>query len=553
MAITREQAMAELERRQAAKEELARRGAVSRGTTKPSVLGAVGGMTNFNDPRKAIQESIGLGETDPIQAALAPFLAPAKVGNLINQGSEQLGVDVTEELGRRQVPAPISATAGLATELLANPLSYIGGTSSKAGRLLKPVVPAERMALVKSAEELGVPLTRAEMTGGKTASSIESFLEKTPFGASPIENFRAAQKSTIDKALEAAQERLGSRSSPKVAGMKSQDKLIQNTSKNKSTINSLYSKIDENVKITTNNLKEASRKLLGKEEIKPTSFQSALTQKIKELSDINRTDFKSLKDIRSDLSDIVSANDAGLKTGMGLQSTRDAGTAKLLIKKIDKDIDNFASQTENAAFKKDLTAAQSFYKDAKQLANSKIVKQINKASPENVPEIIFSQGRESDVNVAKAALGTEGFNEAKKQFVNEIISSNKIKQFFSKNDDSFIKSVFNSEEIKTLKNLQNVKEIALTAEKQAPSTGSARANMVAAALGGGGVGVATGNPLTGLLTSVGGLAAPYGASKILMSEAVRKGIPYSVSKGTMQAGKAATNYLAEALNRKKKK
>lgn len=123
---------------------------------------------------------------------------------------DRAGTKVTEFLGKNNVPAPLAALPGTAISM-ANPMNWM--TPPKVGpvRAFEPTVPKERLAGVQAAQELGVPLTRAEQTGAKSTSLLESGLEKSMTGSGTIRKFRSTQTEAIESALQNMKNKFGSK------------------------------------------------------------------------------------------------------------------------------------------------------------------------------------------------------------------------------------------------------------------------------------------------------------------------------------------------------
>lgn len=123
--------------------------------------------------------------------------------NLFNRAGEA----TAEYLGGKNLLGnPYTAAAvGTGVSML-NPQNWMAPPAEGAlnKTFLKPVVPAGRQAAVQAAREASVPLTRAEMTGGKFITGLENITEKTPLGSGPMGETRGMS----DAAMEAYKARL---------------------------------------------------------------------------------------------------------------------------------------------------------------------------------------------------------------------------------------------------------------------------------------------------------------------------------------------------------
>lgn len=124
--------------------------------------------------------------------------------NLFNK----MGENTAEYLGGKNIPGNpyTAAAAGTAVSFL-NPQNWMAPAKPGPLNVGKPVVPPERMAGVTAAQEAGVPLSRAEQTGGRFVGGLEKVTEKTPMGELAMGKMR----SEGDAAMQAYKERLQSK------------------------------------------------------------------------------------------------------------------------------------------------------------------------------------------------------------------------------------------------------------------------------------------------------------------------------------------------------
>lgn len=116
----------------------------------------------------------------------------------------KIGGNVAEYLGGAGVNDYLSAGIGTAVSM-ANPQNWLTpAPRAVSGKVFEPTIPAGRQAAVQAAKDAGVPLSRAEQTGGRFLSGLENFTEKTPMGGIPMGDARAEG----DLAMQAYKERL---------------------------------------------------------------------------------------------------------------------------------------------------------------------------------------------------------------------------------------------------------------------------------------------------------------------------------------------------------
>lgn len=125
-----------------------------------------------------------------------------------------------------------------------------GPKAGMAGKnILRPNVPAARAGMVAAAEELGVPLSRAEQTGSRLSAGLESMIEKTPLGGRPIQKFREAQAAALAKAKSLLQGDLGTQADAFAVGQEAQRGLKGRARSLQGKKNELFEAVPDNVNI----------------------------------------------------------------------------------------------------------------------------------------------------------------------------------------------------------------------------------------------------------------------------------------------------------------
>lgn len=130
---------------------------------------------------------------------------PEMAQNAVMHGFDKLGGAASEAIGKNFPKANPLVGGGIGMGIANLPaLLAPGGAEVGAGRFMKPAVPAERMPGVMAALREGVPLSRAEQTGGKFMTGVENFTEKSVMGSGTMEKARAG----ADSAMEALKARI---------------------------------------------------------------------------------------------------------------------------------------------------------------------------------------------------------------------------------------------------------------------------------------------------------------------------------------------------------
>lgn len=488
------------------------------------------------------------GTVSDLVGRLIAKTAPDYTGNAAHMASGAAGLAVS------QIPQLLA---------IGKMLPEGSGINARVG---VPEIPADKAAQVAAAERYGVPLTRSEMTGSKPASLIESGLEKTLTGSGPIQKFRNLQKQAIEAASERVKANFGTNETPTISGMSAKGAQAAEELANKAIKNDLYSKIPKDLKVPTSALNSEASNILN--EVKNldaadmpspemlqrlTSYEGMGINPAKTAETFGKTgtqvenipasqgvNFEALRAARSNLGKI--AEKGGVE---GMYATR-------LKQAIDRDIDTFskagtgiekmAGQEAASTFRR----ANSYYKDLKTLQDNSVYQKLKNAKFEDMPDIVFKKGNKTDVLVAKASLGQEGFNALKKQFFNDLIESKNIEGALSKYDDDFLRTVFTGSELSALKDIANIKKASLGAEKIAGNPSGTAQNIVGAATLGElarlGFKAFT-NPISSAAEAVGILGVPYVGSKAYLAST--RGLPMLSASGSPVVSKLAAMLQAQ--------
>lgn len=176
-------------------------------------------------PRESIRENPLIGAArQGLGAGVKTFRLPYELGEKLNRGSEVLGENVAEELGRRQVNPKLAATAGFATQLLSNPLTY-----APAGGAVRPMVDLNKLAIPAGRRSLGFGKGVLKRIGKERANEVaQEMLEQgvmKPFSSSE------SMLSRVDDVAESSGKMIGEgMAALDKAGIKSIDpgKIAQN-------------------------------------------------------------------------------------------------------------------------------------------------------------------------------------------------------------------------------------------------------------------------------------------------------------------------------------
>lgn len=519
----------------------------------------------------------------------------------IQDTASQTGADVARAVEPTVGKWPARA-AGFGTAAALDPTTYMTGGVNVG----KAVAPAGRAAVVKAAQEAGIPLTRAEVTGGRMAGSIESALEKTLTGSQPIENFRQMQAAALESTFAKSKQAFGTADAPIVSGNAAKEAFATEKAASAALRRRLYEQVPDNVHVPlTESANVAESIILKQKDYLPTTRNSDVLTLAEDVQNTLKgkqsgssieakgvTTFDAKGEPIYGVKHSAKPEDAGATPPNWpmVKRLRETLTARIkenqgkqvaneyieLKNALDNDINTYVTSATSPLDSMIAKEFRSSYKFAnaynaafqKMYKNNPLVKQLETASPSDVPQIVFGSGKVEDVFTAKAALGDEGFAVIRKQFFNELVSSKNLDQTVKKYDPSFLRAVFNNAERQELAKLVDFKKITLSSEKMGGTYGSSRTNsamVTGSAMGAGlataGYSALTGN-IAGAIAGLGTAAAAYGVPKLGAKAYLSKGLSgVNIPVGAPGAGQAAHQlspkatleqiraYLAKETNR----
>lgn len=499
---------------------------------------------------------------------------------------EKGGENVAESLATKGKTSPEAAAAiGTGIGLIPQVASaFIPGAKFPEMKMLKPAAGAGRAEGVSAAAEMGVPLTRAEITGSKPTSLIESGLEKSLTGSGSIQRFRQTQSAAINNALQSLKKRFGSAEplsssgADAKIGMQSElgaareagrqlyrdipDVAISPSTLQKTLDDLVFNNPDKTVLRVAKEVKdrlgtqvpiteETVPKLGSEHSVKPKTPDARPTPT-----------FQQLNDIRNYLSKEIQ-NETTFNPITGNQVTETGRSLAPLKKALDADIKSYMTNQETPygkmeaeTFGSAFTKANSYHGAVKELINNKLVRKLSKAPESDVAKIVFGPGRPEDILVAKASMGEEGFAAIKKQYFNDLLESKNIGRELDKLEPKFLQMAFRPEELEALKKLDSIKKVSLGAEKiagnpsgtgQTVGTGLTFAGLGHAAM------KAASHPLMAAVEAASILGIPWVTAKAYLGTGA--GIPLPV--GTAVKGAAASRNnggdVRELINQLKQK
>lgn len=131
-----------------------------------------------------------------------------------------------------------------------------------------------------------------------------------------------------------------------------------------------------------------------------------------------------------------------------------------------------------------LKQATSYYREMMNQQGTPLYRKLSTGKIEDIPNTIFNGGRTQDVLEARAALGEQGFQAAKRSFFNEVINSKnvgKVLEKYGKNNSDFLQTAFTPSELNSLRTIDSLQKSAVSYDRIKMLV----KGMVAAAAGGG--------------------------------------------------------------------
>jgi hypothetical protein len=241
-----------------------------------------------------------------------------------------------------------------------------------------------------------------------------------------------------------------------------------------------------------------------------------------------KNNYFALKKLRENLGEAVKQ----AKTAGKYQDFRDLTRLKA---SLDTDIDDFVKnqdtplgQMVGKEFSESYRKANAFSGAYKKLFEGDESDFIKNAPPEKIFEKVFKENNETAIKKFRALVGEDAFKEGKHKWMSDLLDSNNVKKDLGKYEQGTLDAMLSKPEQEKLRKFAEVQD--LRKSNLQGTQGSARSNVQTAQYGGLGYGLlaALRGDLLGAAAGIGQFVAPYPAAKALTSEAVRKGVNYSI-------------------------
>jgi hypothetical protein len=441
--------------------------------------------------------------------------------------------------------------------------------------ILAPKVAASRAADIGTAERYGMGplLTRADKSGSKTDAYLESALGNSLTGSGPIQANNAQKLALLQQASESAAKKFGTEMPPSVAGQEARSAMQNEMGQASQTARDLYKEIPD-VPIPPTNLEKALqetdfqnvdkgalrtineiRSRIGKtaqatEETTPNvigtpemvnSLESQYRVKPVSPEAAPPPTFQKLNEIRNMLSKEIQA-DTHFNPITGNQVGEKAQALIPIKKALDADYkayiqanqDTPYGQLESGKFESAFNRANSFYGNLKDLKGNKLVQKLanRDTAASDIPSIVFKSGNIEDINTAKAVLGQEGYDAAKKQWFTELLNSKNIGRELNKHSGEFLQGALRPQELQALRDIDALRRVSNAAETVAGNTSRTAGHMATYGTGLGLLHAAAKmvhSPAAAAVEAAGILGLPFAAVRAYLGSAKGFNIPAGVS------------------------
>lgn len=231
-----------------------------------------------------------MGLANPIEGAAT--YAAQSLGDNVTALANKAGESVAEGSSQAypKMNPYVAATAGLATSILGNPMTYLpmGKAKISSRPFMVPEVAAGRQAGVSAMEGIGGPVSRAEMTGGGFSTSLENTLDKTVLGGKAGEARRGAQQTALQSEKTRLQERLGSGRDEYAAGLEAKGAVPGREKAMKGKRDEMFNAIPDNVYIHPKEAKSIADTIIQEQgEYFPTTRNSDVISIAKDIQNAN--------------------------------------------------------------------------------------------------------------------------------------------------------------------------------------------------------------------------------------------------------------------------
>ena len=348
-------------------------------------------------------------------------------GQLIDKAAAPMAAQVTEEAAKTAAEAAAKGITARASAV----------TQSKSLALIENVINRIPFIGGKFTAQDGENLTAFRKWRDAFMSQVDGAATEPEIGKEVQEHLSGR----IDAQIEALRQmrdnmlgRPGKERAASAVGQTLKDMILEKSRIHAEKSGELYQRLGQALKATGKaefvgmpQVNTLAKQLLEQEAKlgKLGASDSSLTAMLEALSNNPGTNYDTLSALRSELGSRIASEDAAIAAGASgqkFQSSRAGGVYKRLQKELDKDLEAFSTET-GGEIKRLHDLARSFYREGKQVFDSKAVRAITKAKPDAVIDMIVKPGRVDDLKMVRGIVGEEGMRPLRRAAMEDLFGS----------------------------------------------------------------------------------------------------------------------------------
>lgn len=423
---------------------------------------------------------------------------------------------------------------------------HVAGLWGRFAEATAPKLTHAGEALVELARRYNVPLSAADASRSKTVAQLESLLEKTPFGAGPIQDFRKKQLEALYALKNSISEKLGGDAGRAAVGHVWRQAAVDASEAADTGAKALYAEmsrvagdraaeVPRYTQVLEGRLKQElqrraedqNSKIIGwlqdeLEALRPREVPNPLAGSgapppTPEAPSLRIGDFNNK---RARLNELIGEEMAITSKGR-FQATRFGAVLSEAKAALGKDLTGFA-EAQGGEIKRAYDAANAFYGQQAEVYKARAVRRLldQKVPAEDIVPYVFRPGEVANIELVKKAAGQQAFEQLRRPWVEQLLGALGPEEKFNpaafqrilgRYGKETLEAAFRPEELKGLLDLAKLSDSILTAEKLAGNpSGTARGLIGATAWGSLAKALWSHNPV-----AVAGAAAGIGATRPL--------------------------------------
>lgn len=213
-----------------------------------SIDGAMKKAAPYLGAAQKLQDIVSPGSGIPEMAQNAVMSGFNKTGEAVSSGLGYLSGKINPNLTPGQKTGADYSAAAVGDVIANLPMFLMSGESVE-GKLFEPNIPPGRAPAVSAAAEAGVPLSRAEKTGGRFITGLENQVEKTPLGGVALASSREASDAAMQAYADRLHDQMGTPKDKFDVGFQAKPAMEGRASAMNKTRDEMFKAIPDNVSI----------------------------------------------------------------------------------------------------------------------------------------------------------------------------------------------------------------------------------------------------------------------------------------------------------------